>query len=191
MLAWQRTARSTSVQLENTVWLSSIQRWSSTRSEHPEYNYDAARDWFRNQYSPDTLSKIGEVTYSRSSGPGGQNVNKLNSKAQLRVPLDQLFPLIPTVLHKGVLSSRYCAGKSSSILIQADDSRKQQANKETCFRKLNELIAEVYSHSVPGETSEEQKQKVERLQKKEKEARLKAKKLHSSKKESRGKPRFD
>lgn len=115
----------------------------------------------------------------------------MNSKAQLRVPLDQLFPLIPTVLHKGILSSRYCAEKSSSLLIQADDSRKQHANKESCFRKLNELIAEVYSHSVPGETSEEQKDKVLRLQKAEKEARLKAKKLHSSKKQSRGKSDFE
>lgn len=76
MLAWGRNARSRSVQLKETLLLSSLQRWSSTRSEHPEYNYEAARDWFKNQYSADTLSKIGEVTYSRSSGPGGQNVNK-------------------------------------------------------------------------------------------------------------------
>ncbi|KAK5049342.1 hypothetical protein LTR84_004271 [Exophiala bonariae] len=178
------------VSAENCVW-SSTHRRSSTTTDQPELDYEATRDWYKNKYSPDTLSKIGEVSYSRASGPGGQNVNKTNSKAQLRVPLDKLFPLIPAVLHKGILSSRYCAEKSSSLLIQADESRKQQANRDTCFRKLNDLIAEVYSHSVPGETSEEQQKKVIRLQKAEKEARLKAKKLHSSKKQTRGKPGYE
>ena len=72
-------------------------------------------------------------------------------------------------------------------MIQADDSRKQQANKDTCFRKLNELIVDVYNHSVPGETSEAQKEKVKKLQKAENESRLQQKKIHSSKKQSRSK----
>lgn len=110
---------------------------------------------------------------------------RVNSKAQLRIPVDRLLPLIPEVLHKGVLSSSYYARNSSSLVIQADESRKQQANKESCYRKLNDLIMEVYHHTVPGETSEEQKEKVRKLQKAENEARLNWKKHHSSKKQSR------
>ncbi len=83
------------------------------------------------------------------------------------------------------MSSRYYAEKTSSLVIQSDESRKASANKETCVRKLNELIVEVYKHAVPGETTDEQKEKVKRLQKAENEARLKTKKLHSSKKQSR------
>lgn len=110
---------------------------------------------------------------------------RVNSKAQLRVALDQLLPLLPEVLHDGIRKSTYYAGKTNSLLIQSDDSRKQAANKDTCFRKLNELISDVYNRSVPGETSDEQKQKVKNLQKAENEARLQLKKKISSKKSAR------
>lgn len=99
--------------------------------------------------------------------------------------LDQLLPLLPEVLHDGIRKSTYYAGKTNSLLIQSDDSRKQAANKDTCFRKLNELISDVYNRSVPGETSDEQKQKVKNLQKAENEARLQLKKKISSKKSAR------
>lgn len=44
--------------------------------EHPEFDYAAAREWYKDFNPVQTLGNIGEVTYSRSSGPGGQNVNK-------------------------------------------------------------------------------------------------------------------
>jgi peptidyl-tRNA hydrolase ICT1 len=70
-------------------------------------------------------------------------------------------------------------------LIQAEDSRKQNANKDTCYRKLTEMLIDVYKATVPGETSQEQKDKVKKLQKAENEVRLKTKKMQSSKKASR------
>lgn len=88
-------------------------------------------------------------------------------------------------MHKPLRASRYFAENSSSIVIQADDSRKREANKDTCIRKLNDLIIDVYKQAVPGETSQLQKQRVKDLQRGENEARLKFKKLHSSKKQSR------
>ncbi|KAI1608640.1 peptidyl-tRNA hydrolase domain-containing protein [Exophiala viscosa] len=164
--------------------------WTSTKyyassAENPEYDYTAAREWYRKANLLESLRGFGEITYSRSSGPGGQNVNKVNSKAQLRIPVDRLLPLLPTALHKGILSSRYHAENSSSLVIQADESRKQQANKDTCYRKLNELIMDVYKHTVPGETTEDQKERVRKLQRAAKEARLKDKHIHSSKKQAR------
>ena len=38
----------------------------------------------------DALRAAADWTFARSSGPGGQNVNKVNSKALLSVPLDRL-----------------------------------------------------------------------------------------------------
>lgn len=171
-------------QLPRVPW-----KFYSSGPELPDYA--VAREWFGKPNSLQSLHDVGDLSYSRSSGPGGQNVNKVNSKAQLRVPVDRLFPLIPSVLHKGILSSRYYAHNSSSLVIQADDSRKQQANKDTCYRKLNELIIDVYKHAVPGVTPQEQKDKVEKLQKAENEARLKRKKIHSSKKQHRSKGHMD
>ncbi|EXJ67027.1 uncharacterized protein A1O5_09673, partial [Cladophialophora psammophila CBS 110553] len=166
-------------------------RFYSAKSASSELDFAAAREWYRSLNTQQPLRHVGEVTYARSSGPGGQNVNKVNSKAQLRVPVDRLFPVIPVVLHRGILSSRYYAEKSSSLVIQADESRKAQANKDTCFRRLNELIVDVYKNTVPGETTNEQKERVKILQKTENEARLKRKKFQSSKKQLRSKGDMD
>jgi peptidyl-tRNA hydrolase ICT1 len=59
--------------------------------------------------------------------------------------------------------SRYFAPNSNSIVIQADDSRKQADNAHHCFVKLNSLISEAAEQAIPGETSEEQKQHVRKL----------------------------
>ena len=50
-------------------------RFSTTTSWRDQYDFDAARKWYAG-LSKTPLPRIGEVTYSRSSGPGGQNVNK-------------------------------------------------------------------------------------------------------------------
>lgn len=99
--------------------------------------------------------------------------------------------MLPEAIHDGIRQSRYTSEKSSSILIQCDESRKQATNRDTCYRRLNELITEVFYDVVPGETSAEQKEKVRKLQKADNEARLKMKKMHSSKKAARGKGRGD
>lgn len=51
-------------------------RCSSTRDGPDEKELKAARNWLK-AYTVETIPKsIGEVSFSRSSGPGGQNVNK-------------------------------------------------------------------------------------------------------------------
>ena len=111
----------------------------------------------------------------------------MNSKAQLRVPLERLLPHVPPLLHSGIRSCRYYADKSSSLLIEADESRKQGTNKDTCFRKLHQLLAEIGRQVVPGETSDAQKERVKGLQRSENEARIRNKKQLSNKKTSRSK----
>lgn len=90
-------------------------------------------------------------------------VNRVNSKATLRVPLDPLLPLLPSLLHPELRSSRYYAAKSNSLVFQSDDSRKQNDNTHACFGKLHELIAELGRNVIPGETSDAQKQRVKNL----------------------------
>lgn len=52
-------------------------------------------------------------------------------------------------------------------------------------------ISRIGKDVVPGETSEEQKQKVKELQKRENEARIQSKKQHAGKKALRSKGRLD
>jgi peptidyl-tRNA hydrolase ICT1 len=167
-----------------------------------EAEIDSARQWLKTFNKSLIPPTVGDVSYSRSSGPGGQNVNKyvsylptllskqllislrVNSKAQLRVHLDRLLPIIPPALHSALRSSRYFA-KDNTLLIQSDDSRKQSANKDTCWSKLCVEISRVGKEVIPGETSDEQKERVKELQKRENEVRIQSKKQHAGKKASR------
>ena len=78
--------------------------------------------------------------FVRSRGPGGQNVNKVNSKAVLRVALDDLSPhLDPAVIHR----LRLLAGRrlvDDELLIDSDEHRSQLANRRACLDKLRHLI---------------------------------------------------
>jgi peptidyl-tRNA hydrolase ICT1 len=88
---------------------------------------------------------------------------RVSSKATLRIELSALLPLLPSLIHQSLRQSRYYAPNSNSIVIQADDSRKQADNAHRCFVKLNNLITEAAEQMVPGETTDEQKQRVQNL----------------------------
>ncbi|CAD0111580.1 unnamed protein product, partial [Aureobasidium uvarum] len=121
---------------------------------------DAARRWLAT-FDAETIPRsICDVSFSRSSGPGGQNVNKVNSKATLRLPLSALLPMLPTILRPAVSKSRYSA--KDDLVIQADDSRKQNENVHRCFIKLHDMIIQVGREVVPGETSAEQIERVKK-----------------------------
>jgi ribosome-associated protein len=85
--------------------------------------------------------RVLSFTFARSGGPGGQNVNKLNSKAILRVSLADLAPF----LDWGTLQRlRIGAGKSvtdaDELLIACEESRSAQGNKQECIEKLRDMI---------------------------------------------------
>jgi len=99
--------------------------------------------------------------------------------------MEYLLPLVPSILHQPIRQSRYYAAKSDSIVIQADDSRKQADNAQYCFVKLHNMVTEAGVKTLPGETSQVQKARVKDLQTRENEYRLKMKKTHSNKKAAR------
>lgn len=77
MLPWSRAAGCpTPWSICRRQWSQVAPRYYSAKVELPEYDYNAAREWFKNYKATESLHGLGEVTYSRSSGPGGQNVNK-------------------------------------------------------------------------------------------------------------------
>lgn len=86
--------------------------------------------------------------------------NRVNSKATLKVSLSSILKLTPSVLHSAIRHSRYSNAASESLTIQSDDSRKQSSNIDNCFVKLHDMIVEAGAKSVPGETSESQKELV-------------------------------
>jgi ribosome-associated protein len=87
------------------------------------------------------LSEI-EFTYVRSSGPGGQNVNKVNSKAVLRwnaVGSPSLYePLRTRMLTR--LSSKLTV--EGEIVLSSDVYRDQTRNYEDCLEKFKQMLIE-------------------------------------------------
>jgi ribosome-associated protein len=78
---------------------------------------------------------------SRSSGPGGQNVNKVNSKVELRFHIEssQLLNEAEKALLKNKLYN-YINSKGELLLISQTE-RSQIKNKENCIAKFNFLIS--------------------------------------------------
>ena len=89
--------------------------------------------------------------------------SRTNSKATVRLPVKDFLPLIPTMLHAPVKSSRYYASRSDSLVIHSDSSRKQGDNVNDCFQKLRQLIINIGETTVKGDTSSQQANKVEKL----------------------------
>lgn len=87
------------------------------------------------------LSEI-EISYARSSGPGGQNVNKVNSKATLRWNV-LTSPSITETLRTRLLSklaSRLTV--EGEVVISGDRFRDQSRNRDDCFEKLRITLAD-------------------------------------------------
>jgi len=87
----------------------------------------------------------------------------VNSKATLKVPLHALLSHVPAALHAELRRSRHVADRSDTLVIQADDSRKQSDNAHSCYKRLYEAIVDAAHAAIPGETSAEQSQRVKQL----------------------------
>nr|MBI1230829.1 aminoacyl-tRNA hydrolase [Cytophagales bacterium] len=122
-----------------------------------------------------------ELTFqaSRSSGPGGQNVNKVNSKALLRfnVPKSEVLDdnEKDTLLRK--LANKL--DQEGNLLIQAQEKRSLLQNKEIAENKFYALLREAFQKKKVRKVSRPSKAQVEK--------RIKAKKIRSIVKETRKK----
>ncbi|MEM1099079.1 MAG: alternative ribosome rescue aminoacyl-tRNA hydrolase ArfB [Planctomycetota bacterium] len=79
-------------------------------------------------------------TASRSGGPGGQNVNKVNTKATLTVAADDLAAVLPADAMRRLpaLAGQRWAG--DRVVIAASDSRSLVTNRRACVTRLRELL---------------------------------------------------
>jgi len=83
-----------------------------------------------------------EISFIRSSGPGGQNVNKVSTAAQLRFDLRH-SPSLPDAL--AARAGRLAGSRltvDGVIVITADRFRTQSLNRDDAISRLMDLLRE-------------------------------------------------
>jgi ribosome-associated protein len=87
--------------------------------------------------------------YARSGGPGGQNVNKVASKAVLRWPLRE-SPSVPDPV-KARLTAAHPAHVTldGEFLVSSQKYRDQERNREDCLLKLAAMLRRAATPPTP------------------------------------------
>ena len=125
---------------------------------------------------------IKELTFKaiRSSGAGGQHVNKVSSKIVLFYNLQESESL--TMDEKELLFKSLSAKLNSedTLILNCDETRSQHKNKEIAIQRFLEIVEKGLIVQKPRKATKIPRSAIKR--------RLKSKKKHSEKKIKRKKP---
>uniref|UniRef100_A0A4W4ETM0 Large ribosomal subunit protein mL62 n=1 Tax=Electrophorus electricus TaxID=8005 RepID=A0A4W4ETM0_ELEEL len=124
-----------------------------------------------------------KITYSRSGGPGGQHVNKVNSKAAVRFHVQTAEWIPEEVRNEILLKNKTRINKAGELIVTSEVSRSQHKNLEDCLHKISEMITEA-SQRPTEPSADDVALRTQRLKKRNLQ-RLKEKKIHSATKRAR------
>ena len=124
-----------------------------------------------------------KFTFSRSPGPGGQNVNKLNTKATLHWAFSESDFLPESIKQR--LSSLFARkiNEVRQLVITSSRFREQRRNVDDCLGKLRQMV--LAAAVVPKTRKKRKKSAAANAQ------RLKEKRERAERKQSRQSPRWD
>ena len=92
-----------------------------------------------------------EVNYrtSRSSGPGGQNVNKTETKVDVLLRLEDSKAFGDKQLEQLKLNLSNRINSSNELIVSSSEARSQLRNKQIALKKLLDLIEKALAVSKP------------------------------------------
>jgi ribosome-associated protein len=127
---------------------------------------------------PDLSGELQFFT-SRSSGPGGQNVNKVNSKVELRFNIPN--SLLLSEEQKTILIQKLAAKLTSDglLIVVSQRDRSQLSNKEDAIQRFYQLIYRALKPAKPRKKTNPSRSSVEK--------RLEGKRIKSEIKQNRRK----
>jgi len=115
-----------------------------------------------------------DIAFVRASGPGGQNVNKLSTAAQLRFNVSRIA-LDPDVLMRLTTLAGQRMTKDGVIVIHAQRFRTQERNRADAIDRLTDLLREASVRPKPRRaTKPTLGSKVRRLEGKKRRSDVKA-----------------
>lgn len=124
-----------------------------------------------------------EFTFARSSGPGGQNVNKVSSKAVMRWNVTETLSIPEPVRQRFLARYKNRLAKDGCIVIHGQKYRDQARNMDDCKLRIKALILDVAVPPVKRRPTKPSRGAQKR--------RLQGKKQNSEKKQNRQKPKLD
>ncbi|HTH12862.1 MAG TPA: alternative ribosome rescue aminoacyl-tRNA hydrolase ArfB [Spirochaetia bacterium] len=119
----------------------------------------------------------GEESFSRSSGPGGQNVNKTSTKALLRVSIPLLGGITEPERARLLVKLAGKLTAEGDLVVQAQDERSQGMNRDLAIERVIALVVQGLHRPKPRHKTKPTKASQER--------RLTAKRVASNHKRNR------